>query len=149
MKLGISKYSIAKTTKYFGGNIVFRLVIFIFIAVISLWFFLQIIIRIDTTNYFLNKWLSHHFLSELSIYQQHNNISQIPIFTPNSKKQVQYPFLCQTYESGLGQPLVDNFIGIGSPVFYTGGSGDIHFEKIIGYSKDCRVNSRKFYYELS
>ena len=57
----------------------------------------------------------------------------------------QYPFLCNSLESGLGQPKVDNQLGIGVPVY-----SNIHNKKnIIGYSKDCLIPTQAWYYYLS
>ncbi len=56
----------------------------------------------------------------------------------------QYPFYCMTLDADLGQPLVDNQLGYGVPVYQ-----DIHKKAvIIGYSKDCNVNSRLLYYVI-
>lgn len=52
-----------------------------------------------------------------------------PIFTGPK----QYPFLCRTEEAGLGEPLIDNYDGIGIPV------GD-------GYCKDCSIPTRVDYF---
>jgi len=57
---------------------------------------------------------------------------------------LQYPFLCQTEDSGLGQPLVDNQSGWGIPVFAE--HNGQRTERIIGYSKDCLLPSRLHYY---
>ncbi|UTW49926.1 DUF6351 family protein [Bacterioplanoides sp. SCSIO 12839] len=53
----------------------------------------------------------------------------------------QYPFLCQSLESGLGQPIVDNQDGYGTPVFQENSSGEIT-STVIGYSKDCSLPTR-------
>ncbi|MES2148783.1 MAG: DUF6351 family protein [Pseudomonadota bacterium] len=54
----------------------------------------------------------------------------------------QYPFICRTQESGLGQPLVDNQQGIGHPVF------DNVTHEVVGHSSSCSVRTRfdYFYY---
>ena len=57
---------------------------------------------------------------------------------------LEYPFLCQTQESGLGQPLVDNQDGIGIPI-YEEKNGEITKTKI-GYSKDCQLETQANYY---
>jgi hypothetical protein len=57
----------------------------------------------------------------------------------------QYPFLCNTLESGLGQPMVDNQQGIGVPVYSSGPNKKL----IIGYSKDCLIPTQAWYYYLS
>jgi hypothetical protein len=54
---------------------------------------------------------------------------------------LQYPFACQTQESGLGQPQVDNDQGWGTAVTHRG--------QVIGYSKDCLVPTRVEYYYKS
>jgi len=56
---------------------------------------------------------------------------------------LQYPFLCMTEDSRLGQPLVDNQDGIGIPVFEE--RGGERTERIVGYSKDCSLPSRVDY----
>lgn len=53
----------------------------------------------------------------------------------------QYPFLCQSFESGLGQPIVDNHNGEGTPVFQESASGQLT-STVIGYSKDCLLATR-------
>ncbi|KZN35283.1 hypothetical protein N480_19760 [Pseudoalteromonas luteoviolacea S2607] len=52
----------------------------------------------------------------------------------------QYPFYCMTRDSLLGQPEVDNQLGLGVPVYRD--------EKIIGYSKDCSIKTTTSYYTL-
>ncbi|MGF1698776.1 DUF6351 family protein [Photobacterium makurazakiensis] len=52
----------------------------------------------------------------------------------------QYPFYCMTLDSGLEQPLVDNQLGLGVPVY-----GEEKAETVIGYSKDCSVKTRLSY----
>lgn len=49
----------------------------------------------------------------------------------------QYPFFCMTMNSGLGQPLVDNWAGEGVPVFREE-KGEIT-DDVIGYSRDCML----------
>lgn len=56
----------------------------------------------------------------------------------------QYPFVCETERSRLGQPLVDNTRGWGVPVYAETKEGK-RSELIIGYSKDCSVPTRIFY----
>ncbi len=67
-----------------------------------------------------------------------------PIFTGAQ----QYPFICQTAESQLGQPLVDNRDGIGNAVYAV--AGDNH-SGIVGHSKNCSIKTRVdyFYYDGS
>ena len=57
---------------------------------------------------------------------------------------LEYPFLCRTFESGLGQPLVDNQRGEGIEVFKLTPAGK-RTSEVTGYSKDCSVPSRAFY----
>ena len=59
-----------------------------------------------------------------------------------------YPFYCMTWESGLGQPIVDNQDGIGVPVYAEDAAGELT-ETVIGYSKDCRVNTRLDYFYIN
>lgn len=57
----------------------------------------------------------------------------------------QYPFICDTEHSNLGQPLVDNDNKEGIAVFAL----DVYQKKtkqVIGYSKDCRLPTRIQYY---
>jgi len=56
----------------------------------------------------------------------------------------QYPFVCETERSRLGQPLVDNTRGWGVPVYAETKKGK-RSELIIGYSKDCSLPTRVFY----
>lgn len=56
----------------------------------------------------------------------------------------QYPFLCQTEESGLGQPLIDNNSGWGIPVYAQTLDGE-RSSYVIGYSKDCSLPTRVHY----
>ncbi len=60
----------------------------------------------------------------------------------------QYPFLCNSEESGLGQPLVDNQRGEGMPIFGENIGGE-KSNQIIGYSKDCLIPTRAWYYYQS
>ena len=55
----------------------------------------------------------------------------------------QYPFLCQTLDSRLGQPLVDNQSGWGVPVYQ---NPDDPHSSVIGYSKDCQLPTRLHYF---
>ena len=65
-----------------------------------------------------------------------------PIFTGPQ----QYPFICLTYENGLGQPLIDNHHGIGNAVFpEVGGAPDIAAEPV-GYSRSCSIRTRVDYF---
>lgn len=56
----------------------------------------------------------------------------------------QYPFVCETERSQLGQPLIDNTSGWGVPVYAETKEGT-RSELIIGYSKDCSSPTRIFY----
>lgn len=56
----------------------------------------------------------------------------------------QYPFLCQTSDSRLGQPLIDNHHGWGVPVFAKTLAGK-RTRQVIGYSKDCLLPTRHHY----
>ncbi len=58
---------------------------------------------------------------------------------------LQYPFACNTEEVGLGQPLVDNQQGIGTPVYAElGGVKDK--TRLLGHSKDCLLPTRVEYF---
>lgn len=63
--------------------------------------------------------------------------------TPIFSGPLRYPLLCQTQESGLGQPLVDNHEGIGIPVYAD--ENDLSSE-IIGHSQDCSLATGAAYY---
>jgi len=67
-----------------------------------------------------------------------------PLFTGPQ----QYPFICQTSESGLGQPLVDNHEGIGNAVYAVEGNPA---SGVVGYSANCSIRTRVdyFYYNGS
>ena len=62
--------------------------------------------------------------------------------------ELQYPYLCQISESGLGQPLVDNQEGIGIKVYEIDSKGE-RTKNVIGYSKDCSLPSQAFYKYVS
>ncbi len=64
-----------------------------------------------------------------------------PLFA--GKKQ--YPFLCQTLESGLGQPIVDNQQGYGVPVYAENTTGELS-NTLVGYSQDCQLPTRLHYF---
>jgi hypothetical protein len=57
----------------------------------------------------------------------------------------QYPFYCMTVDSGLGQPLVDNQLGYGVPVYENTSTQS----KIIGYSKDCNIAAKLQYFSVN
>ncbi|MBT8101161.1 MAG: hypothetical protein KJO82_15505, partial [Gammaproteobacteria bacterium] len=72
-------------------------------------------------------------------------IGQAGPVQPTYADSLDYPFACRTEGSGLGQPLVDNQDGAGIAVFAVDGEGR-KTDRIIGYSKDCSINSRVMYY---
>lgn len=49
----------------------------------------------------------------------------------------QYPFACETQQSNLGQPQVDNHDGIGTPIFAV--EDGAKTQRVIGFSKDCSI----------
>lgn len=57
----------------------------------------------------------------------------------------QYPFVCGTEQSDLGQPLVDNQAHIGIKVFKENETST-KTKTIVGYSKDCNLPTRIQYY---
>jgi hypothetical protein len=57
----------------------------------------------------------------------------------------QYPFICWTEQSGLGQPLVDNHDGRGVPVYEVDASGN-KTANIIGHSAHCSIATRVDYF---
>jgi len=61
---------------------------------------------------------------------------------------LEYPFACRSESSGLGQPLIDNDDGAGTAVYAVAENGE-KTDRIIGYSKDCSVNTRVVYYYRS
>ena len=64
-----------------------------------------------------------------------------PIFTGPH----QYPFICTTVQNSLGQPLVDNPLGIGNAVFpEIGGTPDFTADPV-GYSRFCSIPTRVDY----
>ena len=57
----------------------------------------------------------------------------------------QYPFICFTFENGLGQPQVDNHKGIGNAVFpEVNGLPDVTADPV-GYSEHCSIRTRVDY----
>lgn len=58
---------------------------------------------------------------------------------------LEYPFLCGTEESGLGQPWIDNHEGIGIPIYLIDEQGQ-KTSQIVGYSKDCLIPTQARYY---
>lgn len=67
-----------------------------------------------------------------------------PIFSGHH----QYPFVCRTERSNLGQPLVDNFDGYGIPVYVEDASGE-KTDELAGYCKDCSMVTQVDYYYRS
>jgi len=57
----------------------------------------------------------------------------------------QYPWICMIERSGLGQPIVDNQEGIGVAIYEEDEHG-IRTEKVLGYSKDCSMPTRAWYF---
>lgn len=68
--------------------------------------------------------------------------------TPLFAGPKQYPFLCQTIESELGQPNVDNQNQYGVPVFEPLPDGS-RSDKVVGYSMDCGLPTRLHYFSQS
>ena len=60
----------------------------------------------------------------------------LPLFSGD----LTYPFACSTWESGLGQPEVDNHELLGTPVFMEQ-NGQLT-NKVIGFSKDCIIKTQ-------
>ena len=58
----------------------------------------------------------------------------------------QYPFLCSTYESNLGQPLIDNQDGQGSAVFPLKDGAPDYEANPVGYSENCSILTRVDYF---
>lgn len=61
---------------------------------------------------------------------------------------LEYPFLCQTEESNLDQPLIDNYLGEGIKVFELNNKGE-KTRDVLGFSKDCSLASKAFYMYVS
>ena len=72
-------------------------------------------------------------------------IDQTGPVAPLFSGENQYPFICDTEHSGLGQPLVDNQDKQGIAVFATN-EKQKKTKQIMGYSKDCRLPTRIQYY---
>jgi hypothetical protein len=68
--------------------------------------------------------------------------------TPTYTDSLDYPFACRSERSRLGQPLVDNHDNIGTAVYDLDAAGNKK-EEIVGYSKDCSINTRVLYYYRS
>src|SRR5699024_5482736 len=74
-----------------------------------------------------------------------------PIAASNPMQQ---PFSCQTFETVLGQPVVDNYMGDGFPVTDPGGPkwsdyASLTEDDIIGYSANCGAPTEVVYYYSS
>ncbi len=72
-------------------------------------------------------------------------IGQLGPLEPMFSSAHEYPFLCQTEESGLGQPVVDNQLGYGVPVYEVDQNGTKNVNKVVGYSKDCQLKTDAYY----
>jgi hypothetical protein len=64
-----------------------------------------------------------------------------PLFTGPQ----QYPFICFTWENGLGQPLIDNADGVGNAVFPEVGGVPDFTASPLGYSRYCSIATRVDY----
>jgi hypothetical protein len=67
---------------------------------------------------------------------------------PTYADSLDYPFACRSERSKLGQPLVDNQDKIGTAVYDLDAEGNKNGE-LVGYSKDCSINTRVLYYYRS
>ncbi len=56
-----------------------------------------------------------------------------------------YPFLCATERSGLGQPIVDNQEKVGIAVYAVDEKGN-KTDELLGYSKDCTIPTQIQYF---
>ena len=63
---------------------------------------------------------------------------------PTYADSLDYPFACRSERSNLGQPLVDNQDQAGTAVYALDKAGN-KSEEIVGYSKDCNINTRVLY----
>ncbi len=61
----------------------------------------------------------------------------------------QQPFICTTFQYGLGQPVVDNQESIGTPVFPEIFGFPLLMLKPLGYSKTCSIHTRVDYFYFS
>ncbi len=64
---------------------------------------------------------------------------------PTYTDDLEYPYACRTERSGLGQPLADNQDGAGTIVYALDDAGE-KTDEIIGYSKNCGLNTAVHYY---
>lgn len=76
------------------------------------------------------------------------NVGEVGVVHTANPAMLQYPFVCSTEESSLGQPLVDNDKGYGIPVFKEDALGN-KLSEIVGYSKNCLAPTRAWYYYKS
>lgn len=71
-------------------------------------------------------------------------LGEVGPYKPLYSGPLSYPFACGGEASGLGQPLVDNHKGYGTPVY--GAANDTSGEPaVIGYSQDCLYPTRVIY----
>lgn len=75
-------------------------------------------------------------------------ISETGLSGPIFSGPHQYPFVCRTEGSNLGQPLVDNYHGNGITVYAEDNMGNKTGE-VAGYCKDCSIPSRVDYFYRS
>ena len=73
------------------------------------------------------------------------SVTNSPITGPIFSGPLQYPFVCMTERSGLGQPLVDNLDHTGFPVYALDPNGN-KTNVVIGWSKDCSAETRVEYW---
>ncbi len=73
-------------------------------------------------------------------------IGQVGPHQPLFSGPLQYPFLCEVEQSGLGQPLVDNHERVGVAVYQTHPQMKEKTHVITGYSQDCLLPTKAFYY---
>jgi len=66
-----------------------------------------------------------------------------------AKTSLQYPFICTSDLNDLGQPLIDNYDGIGNAVFPQIFGMANRFAKPTGYSQYCSVATRVDYFYYS
>ncbi|HET6921581.1 MAG TPA: DUF6351 family protein [Anaeromyxobacteraceae bacterium] len=61
----------------------------------------------------------------------------------------QVPFICSTFENGLGQPLVDNQDGVGNAVFPEVNGAPDFAAAPVGWSRTCSIPTRVGYFYFS
>ena len=74
------------------------------------------------------------------------SVTNSPITGPIFSGPLQYPFVCRTCGSGLGQPLVDNLDHTGFPVYAAVDASCKGIGGPIGWSKDCSAETRVEYW---